>query len=56
MTQTGQPGPDNSFTSLGKVDLIPLRKMETVWVPQTSIMLICRPGVLQAESIIFRAL
>ena len=36
VTQTGHPGPDASFTLSGMSDRIPLRAMDTVWVPHTS--------------------
>ena len=37
VTHTGQPGPDRREMVSGRTDRIPLLKMETVCVPQTSI-------------------
>ena len=45
VTHTGQPGPESSVTVSGSNDRMPLLKMDTVWVPHTSIR---RMGLLLA--------
>ena len=42
VTHTGQPGPERREIVSGRSDRIPLLKIDTVWVPQTSISLIFR--------------
>ena len=44
VTHTGQPGPDRREMVSGSTERIPLRKMDTVWVPQTSIRRIWPPA------------
>ena len=56
VTQTGQPGPESRCTPAGMMERKPYRPMLTVWVPQTSIRLICRsPAMAWMESMSRRA-
>jgi hypothetical protein len=50
VTHTGHPGPESKRTSLGSIVLIPDRKIDTVWVPHTSITVIGRHNHLLSTS------
>jgi hypothetical protein len=55
VTQTGQPGPESSVTFSGMRSRSPLRAMETVWVPHTSMIFMGRVAAPPMAAASFKA-